>query len=162
MGEKISVGDELPCTTLPGSEFAANFGIESMRENLSKVGADWTGPKYKISLKARRDMELEKSSYNKNNPRMVELSKFPKNVEMPPPLPSGLKVDTVVKIVLNAQSDLAKKRGFKQKLANLLNSKVCADILKNAFWWFYLHNFKPNKYKDQAATLYHQDWFDFF
>ena len=156
MGEKISVGDELPCTTLLGSEFAANFGIESMRENLSKVGADWSGPKYKISLKARRDMELEKSSYNKNNPRMVELSKFPKNAEMPPPLPSGLQVDTLVKIVLNAQTDLTKKRAFKQKLERLLNSKRCADILKNTFWWFYLQNFKPNKYKDQAAVLYHQ------
>jgi len=156
MGEKISVGDELPCTTLPGSEFAANFGIESMRENLGKVGADWSGPKYKISLKARRDMELEKSSYNKNNPRMVELSKFPKNAGLPPPLPSGLRVDNLVKIVLDAQPDLAKKRGFRRKLSDLLNSKVCADILKNTFWWFYLQNFKSSKYRDQATVLYHQ------
>ena len=88
MGEKISVGDELPMTQIARSEFATKFGLESMRDNLSRVGQDWTGPKYKISLKARRDMELEKSSYNKNNPRMVELSKFPKNHKMPPQLPS--------------------------------------------------------------------------
>ena len=78
MGEKISVGDELPLTQIAPSEFASKFGIESMHQQLTRVGADWTGPKYKISLKARREMELDKSSHNKNNPRMVELSKFPK------------------------------------------------------------------------------------
>ena len=89
MGEeiKISVGDELPMTQINESEFATKFGLESMRDNLRHVGQDWSGPKYKISLKARRDMELEKSSYNKNNPRMVELSKFPKHQKLPPQLP---------------------------------------------------------------------------
>jgi len=155
MGEKISVGDELPMTQIARSEFATKFGLESMRDNLSRVGQDWTGPKYKISLKARRDMELEKSSYNKNNPRMVELSKFPKNHKMPPQLPSGLQTSTLVDIVLNAQPDLMKKRAFKEKLKVTLNSPLCADILKSAFWWFYLDQFKPNKYKEQKDKLYH-------
>lgn len=93
MGEeiKISVGDELPMTQINESEFATKFGLESMRDNLRQVGQDWSEPKYKISLKARRDMELEKSSYNKNNPRMVELSKFPKHQKLPTQLPRYLK-----------------------------------------------------------------------
>merc|ERR1712168_1795093 len=119
MGEKISVAEELPVTQIPASEFAADYGLASMRAQLEREGKEWTGPKYKISLKARRDMELEKSSYNKNNPRMVELSKFPANAEMPPPLPSGLRVDTLVEIVLNAQPDLTKKRTFREKLGKL-------------------------------------------
>ena len=66
---------------------------------------------------------------------------------MPPPLPSGLRTDTLVEIVLNAQPDLSRKRAFREKLQSLLNSNLCSDILKSSFWWFYLDNFKPDKYK---------------
>ena len=48
-----------------------------------------------------------------------------------------------------------KKRAFKEKLKVTLNSPLCADILKSAFWWFYLDQFKPNKYKEQKDKLYH-------
>ena len=73
---------------------------------------------------------------------------------MPPPLPSGLRTDTLVEIVLNAQPDLSRKRAFREKLQSLLNSNLCSDILKSSFWWFYLDNFKPNKYKAWGFNIF--------
>ena len=70
-----------------------------MQTGLLKHGSDWNGPKYKISWKARREMELDKSSTNKNNPRMVELSKFPSSSNLPAPLPSGVKNKEIVEII---------------------------------------------------------------
>ena len=87
-----------------------------MQTGLLKHGSDWNGPKYKISWKARREMELDKSSTNKNNPRMVELSKFPSSSTLPAPLPSGLKNKEIVEIVLAAQKDLATKRSYTKRL----------------------------------------------
>ena len=87
-----------------------------MQTGLLQHGSDWNGPKYKISWKARREMELDKSSTNKNNPRMVELSKFPSSSTLPAPLPSGLKNKEIVEIVLAAQKDLATKRSYTKRL----------------------------------------------
>ena len=109
-----------------------------MQTGLLKHGSDWNGPKYKISWKARREMELDKSSTNKNNPRMVELSKFPSSSNLPAPLPSGVKNKEIVEIVLAAQQDLATKRSYTKRLRDMLSSDECTKILKNVFWWFYI------------------------
>ena len=38
MGEKISVAEELPVTQIPPSEFAADYGLASMRAQLERYG----------------------------------------------------------------------------------------------------------------------------
>ena len=127
-----------------------------MQTGLLKHGSDWNGPKYKISWKARREMELDKSSTNKNNPRMVELSKFPSSSNLPAPLPSGVKNKEIVEIVLAAQQDLATKRSYTKRLREMLSSDECTKILKNVFWWFYIDQFKPGMLRVQADVLYNQ------
>ena len=99
-----------------------------MQTGLLKHGSDWNGPKYKISWKARREMELDKSSTNKNNPRMVELSKFPSSSTLPAPLPSGLKNKEIVEIVLAAQKDLATKRSYTKRLRTVFKLMHASKI----------------------------------
>ena len=93
---------------------------------------------------------MERSSFNKNAPRMVELSKFPSH-PLPAPLPSGLRNSAAVITVLEAQADLSKKRKFSRKLESILKSTTCEEILKNVFWWFYIELFKSNKFKAQVC-----------
>ena len=104
-----------------------------MQTGLLKHGSDWNGPKYKISWKARREMELDKSSTNKNNPRMVELSKFPSSSNLPAPLPSGVKNKEIVEIVLAAQQDLATKRSYTKRLRQSCKSSQKPLVVSGFF-----------------------------
>jgi len=152
---KYDIGDEVPTFSVPNS-FSSNTTAE-MKKGLIKSGSDWSGPKYKISWKARREMEMEKVSSNKNNPRIVELSKFPTTNQLPAPLPSGLRNDQIVEIVLLAQKDLTTKRSYAERLKRMLLSNECEKILKNAFWWFYIDLFKSGMgLRVQADVLYNQ------
>jgi hypothetical protein len=146
-------GDDLPTETVPESTSASN--IHGIRMRMERMAEDWQGPKYKVSFKARREMELERSSTNRNAPRMVELSKFPSH-SLPAPLPSGLRNDAVVITVLTAQEDLTKKRKFCRKLERILTSKTCEEILKNVFWWFYIDLFKQGQLMEEKNKLYQQ------
>jgi hypothetical protein len=144
-------GDDLPTETVPESTSASN--IHGIRKRMELMAQDWRGPKYKVSFKARREMELERSSTNRNAPRMVELSKFPSH-SLPAPLPSGLRNCSIVVTVLNAQPDLSKKIKFSRKLKNILTSQTCEDILKNVFWWFYIDIFKEGQFQEEKHKLY--------
>lgn len=150
--EMVHIDEELPTFSVPDT-FSSNT-TKTMQTGLLKHGNDWNGPKYKISYKARREMELDKSSTNKNNPRMVELSKFPTSSNLPAPLPSGVKNKDIVEIVLAAQHDLVTKRSYTKRLREMLSSNECTQILKNVFWWFYIDQFKPGMLRVQADVLY--------
>jgi len=152
--EMVHIGDEVPTFRVP-TTFSSNT-TRTMQDGLIKYGQDWAGPKYKISWQARREMEMDKSSTNKNNPRMVELSKFPSNPNLPAPLPSGLKNETIVEIVLAAQRDLVTKRSYAKRLNEMLSSHECQQILKNVFWWFYIDQFKAGTLRVQSDVLYNQ------
>ena len=47
-------GDDLPTDSVPKPTSASDVGTVRLR--MAKMGQDWAGPKYKVSLKARREM----------------------------------------------------------------------------------------------------------
>merc|ERR1719436_91681 len=81
---------------------------------------------------------MEQQAYNKNSPKLVELCKFQEHLPIPQPLPNGLSNLKIVRIVLDAQTDLWKKPRYQRSLRKLLESKLCDEILKNAFWFFFI------------------------
>merc|ERR1719240_486903 len=81
---------------------------------------------------------MQQQAYKKNSPKLVELHKFQEHLPMPQPLPNGLSNRKIVRIVLDAQTDLWKKPRYRRFLRKLLESKLCSEILKNAFWFFFI------------------------
>lgn len=150
--------DELPTTVIPGSAFTCS--IQATSKKMLEQGSEWSGPKHKIGLKARRELEMEKATVKRNNPRMIEVSKFPSG-DLPAPLPRGLKNMSLVSIVLEAQRDLRRRPSYTQKLKEILNREECQNILKNMFWWFYIETTENSKLELQKSILYKQATDDF-
>ncbi|KAI4874809.1 hypothetical protein NFI96_014717, partial [Prochilodus magdalenae] len=77
--------------------------------------------------------------------KMVELYQCPPFTAIPAPLPHDTTYATIVTRVVQAQRHLAHKPGLKASFRTILSSSTVEHFVIDSFWWFFLHNFQPDR-----------------
>ncbi|XP_036411942.1 protein FAM227A-like [Colossoma macropomum] len=77
--------------------------------------------------------------------KMVELYQCPVFTDIPVPLPHDTAYATIVTRVVQAQRHLVHKPSLKASFQTILSSSTVEHFVIDSFWWFFLHNFQPDR-----------------
>ncbi|KAL7851007.1 hypothetical protein AOLI_G00213630, partial [Acnodon oligacanthus] len=77
--------------------------------------------------------------------KMVELYQCPVFTDVPVPLPHDTVYAAIVTRVVQAQRHLVHKPSLKASFQTILSSSTVEHFVIDSFWWFFLHNFQPDR-----------------
>lgn len=129
-------------------------GDERPRNDKSRDGITFEGA-YQNNLKnySSNISKTKKKKIKGETPQLVELQQYPGFVKnTPTSLPHSVQINTINHKVVNALTHLKTKPKYKVKFEEALASGYHHNILKDFFWWIFLHKYYPNV--DVQAKLF--------